>query len=204
MPQRCCCNWCSHFLFDPTPTISPSGKRKHMYATPHRMDPSLYDHPQVLFTTLRGVETTVDEGLFIVLTMLKKLGVETQYSCQGDEYAAYVCAKAFGFDRLVRDIRRLSRSRRLSRASRKLVSNFESAHRKFEFNHWSGRGTSRQKERRIFYTSRTLGKNMRGKKQRFSFERSISKRYGHRITVRWPVGQTPAVERLLSEVLAAR
>lgn len=162
------------------------------------INPIRYDHPQVAFETFRGIMTTVDEGLFDLLTMLKKLGVETQYSCQGNEFAAYVCAEAKGFDKLIRHIRRAAKAGTLSEVSKHLFADFENGYRKIEISHfWNNRSG---REGHFYYATRTLGRHLQGKKQRFSFERTISKRYGHRITVRWPVDLTPHVETLLEEV----
>ena len=41
-------------------------------------------HVQVPFKTKTGTQVEVDEGMLEVLTLLRDLGVETYYSCQGD------------------------------------------------------------------------------------------------------------------------
>lgn len=56
------------------------------------------NHTQVLFELASGEMVTVDEGLFDLLTKLKQLGVNTQYSCQQDARGAYFVADMVSFE----------------------------------------------------------------------------------------------------------
>lgn len=67
--------------------------------------PYQYEHLQTEFYTRLGQRTTVDLGLYNLLSMLNLLGVNTQFSCQGGMFPAYVVADRKSFAPVVKAMR---------------------------------------------------------------------------------------------------
>jgi hypothetical protein len=66
-------------------------------------------HSQVSFVIRNGTEVLVDEGLVDILTALKDLGVDTLFSCQGDDlpdnrHRAYVSCTSESFGPILREL----------------------------------------------------------------------------------------------------
>lgn len=154
-------------------------------------------HPQVPFTTLTGETVEVDEGLIYILEELKRLGVKTQFSCQGIHekgkrgQSAYILADNRSFSRLTRKIYRKYKRRGYSPESMQQVRHFIKGYRMYEFAMFLEQGTN-EVYKAIFSRGR---KNM----TRYSVERTRSATYGTRLTVRWPVIETDAILNLLIE-----
>ena len=83
------------------------------------------EHKQVGFTTARGHLTQVDEGLRPLLSAMRSLGVETQYSCENNFGRAYVSV-----------VGSTARKMRL----KLLGTVFTSQYHTFEFSHYLRRG----------------------------------------------------------------
>ena len=61
-------------------------------------------HEQVPFITLKGKPTTVDKGMRGILKELRRLGVETQFSCEGSRGSAYVLGDRRSFKQALKKI----------------------------------------------------------------------------------------------------
>ena len=150
-------------------------------------------HAQVPFTTLKGQVVEVDEGLHDILAMLRGLGVETQYSCQGSSTgAAYVLANRRGMRRLVREIYARYLKGEYTPEIRELIENFRKGLIEHEFAHFPEPGSGRAPRQWIY---------RRGRKKAgwYAMEWLYSRRYGLRVSIRWPQDRNDDVFKLLFE-----
>lgn len=144
-------------------------------------------HTQVDFITANGEETEVDAGIFEILLSLKAMGVNTQYSCQGDEFGAYVLADRKSFRRVLKAMKKFQRRGDYSPQSGDVVWNFFNIYRHVQITwfHWKGK----YDESRVIFR--------RGKKNSFaskySYEQLWDNWHGFRTTLRWPVEDSEKV-----------
>lgn len=148
-----------------------------------------YTHHQVPFTTRNGLHVTVDEGMFDILTLLKEMGVETHFSCQGHDFGAYICSFTPGMQPVVSKILELHDKGWLSDQSTNLVSEWRNKGYR-ELVPMMGMGPKYQ----------TRNVKTKRKPQHFSHERELNGLYGDRTTVRWPKTRTDEVHQLLIEI----
>lgn len=142
-------------------------------------------HTQVPFITKNGTVTTCDEDLFDILTLLKQMGVETHYSCQGDVFGGYICAFTSGMRPVINKIVSLHGKGWLSNQSMQLL------------NDWCREGV-REVNLGNDYKIRWRGDDM--PTQYFSYEREVGGVYGDRTTVRWPKHRRHELKQLLIEI----
>ena len=147
-----------------------------------------YTHVQVPFVTRNGVHTTVDEGLFDILTLLRKMGVETHFSCQGAEFSGYICAFTPGMQPVVSKIIELHDRGWLSEQSMRFVTDWRNGYRELT----RMMGTSPK-----YYQ---INPRVKRKPQHFSHERELNGIYGDRTTIRWPKRRTHELHQLLIEI----
>lgn len=148
-----------------------------------------YTHTQVPFVTLHGRNVTCDEGLYDILTLLKRVGVETHFSCQGAEYGGYICAFTPGMRVVVAKVIELHNKGWLSDQSMRLVTDWRDKGYR-ELTAIMGMGTQ-------YYMVNPRAKR---KPQHFSHERELHGIYGDRTTVRWPKHRTNELHQLLIEI----
>jgi len=149
-------------------------------------------HKQVPFITLNGHSVEVDEGLFETLTELKRLGIYTQFSCQGDKvFGAYILMDTKSAHRLFKKIKDMEAWGWYSNDHAQTIRKFRQGYRLFEFNIFTSNGNG---HRRLFGLKFSRGVN---KDQGFAVERDYSKLKGDRFTVRWPTKEIPKVLALL-------
>lgn len=144
-----------------------------------------YTHVQVPFVTRGGKQTTCDEGMFDILELLKQMGVNTQYSCQGDEFGGYICAFTPGVRRVINAAMRLHNDKWLSDQSMRLMDD------------WCLDG-----ERHFRIASNRVARLRYDgdPKQYFSYERDPNSLYGDRTTIRWPKDRGDEFHQLLLEI----
>lgn len=153
-------------------------------------------HTQVPFVTKDGKLVQVDEGLLGVLEELRRLGVETQYSCQGDAECAYVLGSRKTFGPLLRRIHSYyKKDLFLSLPSRVIAGRFYWGYRSHEFSLFFRKGVYRV----LQFTWNRGVKQSPG----YQVERLYSNSFGRRVCVRWPVEDTPKVHQMLFELVAA-
>lgn len=145
-----------------------------------------YTHVQVPFVTRGGVETTCDEGLFDILTLLKEAGVETHYSCQGAEFGGYICAFTPGMQPVVARALQLHEMRWLSVQSTNLLDEWRSGYREITD--------------RMGVHKKLAERQHEWGPQHFAHERETNGIYGDRTTIRWPKTRTHELHQLLIEL----
>lgn len=153
-------------------------------------------HTQVPFKTSTGKRVEVDEGIYSVLMQLRRLGVRTQYSCQGgvpkEGQEAYVLADYMSFRKAIkkikRNVRRGSYSPDSHRVAKLLLfsSNKEFVIVWFEDNF--------RAEKKASYATKFRRRN-------YSYEVQLDNKYGMRTTLRWPSKETPAILNMLRETM---
>lgn len=149
-------------------------------------------HKQVYFETMFGDIVEVDKGMFDILEELKRLGVKTQFSCQGSQpYGAYVLADRYSFGRLLRKIYIRRKLGFYSVEAKETVDRFLAGHRMHEFAIFADQGC----DERYKVTLRKSEK----RDEQYSIEHSYSTFYGLRTSVRWPRRYSGAMLRLLRE-----
>lgn len=155
------------------------------------------EHEQVSYTTKNGIETEVDLGLSFTLELLKRLGVETYYSCEDNYKSAYILGCGVEMFRLEREIKRLARQGRLSRRSRKTAARLFGRKHTVEISHFRDQGTNLVFQ--MYFGQ--LGYNS-------GSAACVTKMYsttrGFRIDWRWPGQKTHEIETLLDEVYRLR
>lgn len=152
-------------------------------------------HKQTLFYVDDARQIiVVDVGILPLMKALKEHGVVTQYSCEGMPNShAYFLATGKSMMPLIKKARRAYRQGRLSKSSSAMVSEFLHGHRRFELKHFVGE----KPEHEMFSFKLRRG---RPSNTSFNVERTLSHRYGHRVTVRWPMERTQDLVKLLSEL----
>lgn len=148
-----------------------------------------FTHNQVPFVTKKGVVTTVDEGLLYVLTLLKDLGVETQFSCQGDFFGAYVNADTPTFRPVI--LEALKRHREGSLSDSSMIFMYD-----FLYTGLRELTLDRRLKSEVRFADEE-GYNP----QCFSYERELKGLRGPRTTIRWPKDRTVELQNLLVEIL---
>lgn len=151
----------------------------------NKRDPRSYTHTQVPFVTRNGVETTCDEALFDILTLLKKMGVETHFSCQGDDFGGYICAFTPGMRPVINKTISLHGLGWLSDQSMAFLDD------------WCREG---YREVRWPAQDRRRYGHVNMPQQYFSYERDQESIYGDRTTVRWPKHRKHELKQLLIEI----
>jgi len=161
-------------------------------------------HTQVRYVTKNGVETQVDIGLSWTLEILKLLGVETYYSCEGDRddranlsNRPYVLGSGRDFLRLEREIKRLVRQGKLSRESTLFAKYLFGDCHSLELSHFKDEGTDLRFQFHIGEVSYNNGSKARVTKTYSNF-------YGFRTHWRWRWKKQAQLDRLLSEVIRLR
>lgn len=156
-------------------------------------------HDQTKFTTLSGKKVQVDVGIVSVLEELKRLGVETFFSCEGvgNEENAYVLCNGFHILKL---IRRINQWRSYSLYDSEFIfESYKLGYREIQLNHYRRVGKSDIKK--IFETSFNLGySDVPG----FAIEFSYSLMLGFRCAIRWPSFMSKDIYRLLRVTPAHR
>lgn len=147
-----------------------------------------YTHTQVPFVTRDGQEVTCDEGMFDILTLLKEMGVETHFSCQGAEFGGYICAFTPGMQPVVSKIIELHDKGWLSEQSMQFVSDWRNGYRSL----------ARMMGTRSHYYE--INRKVKRKPQHFSHERELNGLYGDRTIIRWPKHRRHELHQLLIEV----
>lgn len=158
-------------------------------------------HEQVYFSTIDGGETLVDRGMFDILTYLRELGCETQFSCEdeGREIGtAYVVfAKTKDAKRLERMMRKAQNSMHYSLPSRITAGWFvRESSREFSLS-WFKNRKDGQTMARIMWCSHII----RGCHW---IERQYTNKYGYRTTWRWPIEESNFMFSLLQEMETKR
>lgn len=153
------------------------------------------DHPQVPFTTVHGKKTEVDEELLDILEALKRIGVVTLYSCQGDEkHHGYISALRPGMNRFLKIMFSISDDRRYSQEVREFIKGFKNGYKDVEFAIRFQDGTYQ-----AWAWNFSKGyENPRG----YQIERSWSNDHLPRIVIRWPHYQNETFLQLLQEMHA--
>lgn len=156
------------------------------------------NHKQVPFKTLDGEVVGVDEGVRPVLEQLRRLGVRTQFSCQGDMFAAYVLADRKSFFPVLRLIRKKYQRRAYSPLARDAAWGFL---RGGFTQHSFVRYRVVDKPYGRVHTILWNVKYERGlsDRQSYSIEYDYDNIYGFRICMRWPKQDMHKVLRLLME-----
>lgn len=167
-------------------------------------------HAQVPYTTKNGVETEVDANMAFTLELLKRLGVETFYSCEGDKRTktmpsspAYILGNGRELLRLEMRIKRLAKQGKLSLEAYQTARFLFGRQHTISINHFIS-------------DSRGLISDSRGRVEtRFELNfgdlsyhggpaaevsKLFSTMYGFRINWKWPMRKTSDVARLLAEV----
>lgn len=162
-------------------TIDPCSKRRT-------------EHDQVLFITIDGNSVYVDEGLLEILEEFRRLGVRTQFSCEGGEFSAYVLGDWRGMARLLRKFKKQSKNGYYSGFSKDIIESFHYGRHEFELANYRDARSGAEEPRYIFERSR----GQRGPR-RFAIEKSYSPQYGARITLRWPRLYNHRILNLLKE-----
>lgn len=151
-------------------------------------------HPQVGFETIGGQIVEVDEDMFPILVELHRLGVRTQYSCQGDAsgHGSYVLADWFSFYPILWKMRmgllKNSYSKDARRAAQKLLAGFREVAVVWFY--------IRRRDEAKFLFQRGFKTN-----QRWSIETQLDNRYGLRLTLRWPAKELDNIRLMLEETL---
>lgn len=161
------------------------------------------DHDQVDFETRRGELVTVDEGLLEVLTLLKELGVETLYSCQGNHFDAYVCAYTKGFDSVIRRALSLYRKQMLSGPSMRVIWEFIHGEKELDFSaskHFGAYYRDGDADHFRFSFRKVFHINQQKTPHRWAYEREWTTQHGRRTVLRWPPDKTFELEQLLKEL----
>lgn len=150
-------------------------------------------HVQVPFRTLSGIQVEVDEGMLEILTLLRELGVETLYSCEGVlgesekwfKHDAYILCNGRQLTVLLAKIFWLHKRGRYSNRISWLAHRFANGTKDFEygkFKVWEQKSTGKKvhetKSKKQFVAE---GKFARG----YVIEELYSKHYGWRATIRW-------------------
>lgn len=146
-------------------------------------------HEQVPFVNAFGRLVEVDKGLVDILEKMKRLGVITNYSCEGNLKHAYILADGPTAKELEKRIVRLYKAGALSPASEYTVQKFLLGARLFNFSWFKG----------PTYLVACL-RFRRRRTAEYRIERSYENHYGFRITYRWPPKDTFRIEELLDEV----
>lgn len=143
-----------------------------------------YDHPQKDFMTHNGKMTTVDEGVYDLMILMRDLGIKTQYSCEDNQITgqAYVVMSMRSWFKFKRLILRSTFQRHLL-----------SAKRTIEFSLFSSKGSYRWVITTVYLTQ--------PKRHRVDYrvEHTISNAYGFRTTVRWPSKDTELILKALQD-----
>lgn len=147
-----------------------------------------YTHTQVPFTTRSGRTVTCDEGMFEILTLLKGMGVETHFSCQGDAHGTYICAFTPGMQRVITKVVELHDLGWLSEQSMQFVSDWRTKGYR-ELTPMMGTGKYYQQ----------INPRAKRKAQYFAHERELNGVYGDRTTVRCPKHRRHELLQLLIE-----
>lgn len=135
-------------------------------------------HTQVGFITASGEQTEVDAGIYEILISLKVMGVVTQYSCQGDEFGAYVLADRKSFRRVLKAMKKFQRRGDYSLQSGDVVYDLFHTHREIAITWFHKKG--KYNESRVIFR--------RGKRRSssdYSYEQLLDNQYGFRTTLRW-------------------
>jgi hypothetical protein len=136
-------------------------------------------------------------GLSFTLELLKRLGVETYYSCEDNHDKAYVLANGRDLFRLEWEIKKLAKQRRLTISSVKTARNLFGRIHTGEISHFRGKGNNlvfQMHFGRVGYNSGSSA----------CVTKMYSTTHGFRIDWRWPADKTNEVESLLDEVYRLR
>ena len=135
-------------------------------------------HRQMVFELSDGRLATVDADIYDLMIELRRLGVKTQFSCQGDKNrAAYFLADRKSLKPVLKKLNKLHRG-------------FKSAHKTYEFDIFMHDG-----EDHILHYEFN-----RGTHPGYRIERTYSPTYGARIIVRWPSIKTKAFVDALRKI----
>lgn len=151
----------------------------------NKRDPRSYTHVQVPFTSRDGHQVTCDEGMFDILTLLKEMGVETHFSCQGDDFGGYICAFTPGMRPIVKKVVSLHGKGWLSDQSMNFLDD------------WCREG---ERHFKGFSNRRTWVREYWEEHQYFSYEHDVHSAYGDRTTIRWPKHRRHELKQLLIEI----
>jgi hypothetical protein len=160
-------------------------------------------HTQMPYTTKNGVKTEVDANLAFTLELMKCLGVETYYSCEGDKpkkgeppSPAYILGNGRDMLRLEMQIKRLAKQGKLSDDSVWVVKNLFGKRHTIAISHFVADESGR--ERTCFQLQ--FGDLRYYGVPRAGVTKTWSKEYGFRINWKWPTYKTSEVARMLAEV----
>lgn len=168
------------------------------------------DHVQVPFKTKSGIQVEVDEGMLEILTLLRDLGVETYYSCEGSKRTeehmgrdSYVLASGRDMTKLLAKIVWHRKRGHYTGPSASLVDGYLGGVKNFEW------GKFKAYKHKYLHNDgcervKTVALRQLTLQGRYGFmyevEQLYSKRYGWRVGVRWRKTRlTKQVESLLRE-----
>ncbi len=151
------------------------------------------EHPQVSFITSNGLEATVDVGLYRTCLLLKRLGVETLYSCEGGNYDAYILMDGRDAMKLFKYIRRLERKHLYTQRTSDFLSVLRKADLTLELERFAAGQLSDRHSHAMWSRFGSAG-------DLFAIGSSYSRTYGWRTRVCWTYPRhTERFERLLEE-----
>lgn len=162
-------------------------------------------HKTVPFDLINGKTVYVDVGVVDVLTELKRLGVKTQYSCQGDKYGkkhswdtAYFLADRKTTQKLLKQIRRNLSMGVYSKDAKNTARAILLCRTSFTCYLYSGKGTDNSPMRTLSKLQWTARKRSRIYSA-FKRKHSWSNAFGGRINVSWYPSYTEKFLQLLKE-----
>lgn len=153
-------------------------------------------HIQVPFVCVDGEEVEVDKGMVPILSELKRHGVKTLYSCEGDhdyeweDDRSYVLIRARTFWPLAKKIIKGYRNKSYSEDVMGLLSEFVNGLHELYFGLYKNEGTYRLWSTMFRHNARWSDNHS---------ELSIGNHYGIRVCFRWREYNNEMVLKLLRE-----
>jgi hypothetical protein len=158
-------------------------------------------HVQVPFRTSTGIQVGVDEGLLETLILLRELGVETLFSCQGEKpVGGYILARGSDMTKLLAKMYYLHKRGRYSNKVSWLAHRFAGGTREFEYGKFQkfvrkGDGVESVMTKKINKIS--FGGTYRNG---YQIEQMYSAHYGWRVRIGWyKLDDIEHIEALLRE-----
>lgn len=159
-------------------------------------------HEQVPFITLSGKQVNVDKGLEKVLILLKKHGVKTLYSCQGEynkpwhyplpQELAYISMDLKTTIGLARRIRKYSKQHRYSNRVNSDLEYFYAGTKELYIpKYYDDEGESLKTSKQFFWYKESSSS--------CKYEFDYNKIHGWRLIIRWDNIKTRAIEDLLGQ-----